>query len=117
MGKPTGPTNPILLQLIRELKEAGRKNNILLWRRIADELEKPTRLRREVNLAKIEQVANDNDIILVPGKVLGVGEITKKVKIAAWQFSTSAKQKVKSPLTIQQVLKENPTGKGVRIIG
>lgn len=114
--KKTGPTNPALQKLIQELKEASRKNKAAIWRAVADELEKPTRQRREVNIMHINTCTKPNDTIIVPGKVLGAGEMDHKVRVAAWQFSASARQKV-TPLPILQLIRENPKGKDVRIIG
>jgi large subunit ribosomal protein L18e len=115
--KPTGPTNIHLQQLITELKEASRKNNVNIWRTIALELEKPTRRRRLVNIRKLNKVTKPNETIIVPGKVLGAGEPAHKLKIAAYQFSTSAQEKLQTTLTIPELIKENPKGKNVRIIG
>jgi len=119
--KRTGPTNPILNDLIRELKIASAKENAPIWRRIAYELEKPTRKRRIVNLSKIEKYGKENMIIVVPGKVLGSGDITKKLTVAAWQFSESAKEKIKKAkgncLMISELLKDHPKGRGLLIIG
>jgi large subunit ribosomal protein L18e len=87
-----------------------------MWNTIADELEKPTRRRRSVNILRINRNTKANETIIVPGKVLGTGDMDHKVKVAAWQFSSAAKQKV-TALTIQELIKENPSGKNVRIIG
>tara|TARA_Y100000310_G_scaffold250395_1_gene256600 strand:+ start:4140 stop:4490 length:351 start_codon:yes stop_codon:yes gene_type:complete len=115
--KRTGPTNEYTRNLIQELKKHSASQKTNFWKSIATNLEKSTRQRRKVNLSKIEKHAKDNETIIVPGKVLGTGSLTKKVTIAAFQFSDSAKNKVKDHLTIHQLMKKNPTGKGVRIIG
>lgn len=113
----TGPENPELRNLIRELK----LQNASLWKRIAYDLEKPTRKRREVNVSRINKYINDNEIAVVPGKVLGAGEIKKSVIVAAWQFSEQAKEKILkakgSCITIQELLKKKPKLSQVRIIG
>ena len=114
--KKTGPTNPLLKSLIQEIREAGKKNKADIWMAVADELEKPTRRRRIVNISKISKVTKPNDTVVIPGKVLGTGAIGHKVKVAAYKFSGSAKQKVNA-LSIPQLIKENPKGKDVRIIG
>lgn len=84
------------------------------------DLEKPSRNRRAVNLFKIEKYAKENETIIVPGKVLGTGELTKKVTVVAFNFSDSAFKKIKekgSVVSIEELLKSNPKGKKVRIIG
>ncbi len=113
----TGPTNPITKELIINLERTARKEKVMLWKRIAYELSRPARQRREVNIFKINQYANEGETALIPGKVLGDGELTKNIKVAAFSFSQSARNKIKNALTIQELLHENPKGKNVRIIG
>jgi len=117
----TGPTNPNLLGLIRELKKQSLEQNIPLWKRIAVDLEKPTRNRRIVNLSKIDRCAKENETVIVPGKVLAGGALNQKLTIAAFKFSDSAKDKIEKSgskiVQLSQLLKESPKGKKVRIIG
>ena len=119
MVKRTGPTNLHLQNLIAEVKKHSLKSN--LWRRVAGDLSKSTRQRRVVNLYKINQFARDGEIILVPGKVLSLGDLDKKVEVAAFQFSSSAKDKILKSngvvMSIQDLLQKNPEGKKVRILG
>jgi large subunit ribosomal protein L18e len=109
-------TNPELTKIIKELKTVSIKNNVKIWKKVATELEKPTRKRRHVNLYKIEKLTKDGETIIVPGKVLGTGELTKQVKVAAWEFSEQAQSKIKDQLTIQNLIKENPKGRNIKII-
>lgn len=109
-----------LTQLISELKKNSIVNDVKIWKRVALDLERPTRIQRTVNIYKIEQNARPDEIIVVPGKVLGTGELTKKVKVAAYNFSDSAYKKIKEKgeaISIQELLKINPKGKKVRILG
>ena len=108
-------TNPHLKDLIKELKTLSIKNKVGIWKAIAKELEKSTRRRRAVNLSKIDKVAKDKEIIVVPGKVLGNGELKKDITIAAYEFSESANQKIKNKLTIKELMSKDP--KTIRIIG
>jgi ribosomal protein L18E len=52
MAKRTGPTNIHLQQLVRELKKLSTKEKAPIWKRIAEDLAKSTRQRREVNIAR-----------------------------------------------------------------
>ena len=119
MVKRTGPTNYQVLQLIHELKAKARQNSF--WSCVAEDLQKPTRERRIVNVYKIDKYAQDGETILVPGKVLSVGTINKKVNVAAMSFSSEAKQKITQAkgkvLSIEELFQTNPEGKNVRIIG
>lgn len=107
--------------LIQLLKKTAHEQDVRLWKRIASDLERPTRQRRIVNLHKLNKVAQDNESIIVPGKVLGDGVLTKKVSIAAFSFSDSALEKIKAAnaeaITIPEMLKKNPKGQKLRIIG
>lgn len=121
MSKRTCPTNPILMKLIVELKKRSNEQSINLWKRIAVDLEKPTRQRRVVNLSRISRHAKENEIVVVPGKVLGSGDLSHKLTISAFQFSNSAKEKIEKAgakiVPLLELSKDNPTGKGIRIIG
>lgn len=121
MSRRTGPTNPILQNLIQELKRRSREQSINLWNRLANDLEKPTRQRRVVNLSSISRYTKENEIVVVPGKVLGAGNLEHKVTISAFQFSNGAKEKIQKAgakmITLLELSKENPTGKGIKIIG
>ena len=110
-------TNQVLLDLVVELKKTATKNKVKIWKAVADELLKPTRRMREVNIDKINRVTKDKDTIVVPGKVLGTGDLDHNVTVAAFNFSQSAKTKLGNILSIEELLKKNPKGTGVRIIG
>jgi large subunit ribosomal protein L18e len=117
--KRSGPTNYQLKKLLAEIEPKVQDSP--LWRRVSEDLQKPSRQRRVVNLYKIDKYARDNETILVPGKVLSVGNLSKKVDVAAAFFSAEAKQKIEAAkgkaLTINELLKHNPEGKKVRIMG
>ncbi len=113
--------NEELERLIRELKKKSIEEKVKIWKRIASDLEKPTRNRRIINLSKIDRYTKDNETIIVPGKVLGSGELNKKVVIAAYSFSDQALSKIKlcngKAVNIEELMKKNPKGNKVRIIG
>lgn len=120
MVKRTGPTNVNLKSLISELNKLGVKEKSNLWKRLAFDLSKPTRQRREINVEKINKYAREGEIVVVPGKVLAEGDADKKLTVAAWTFSEAAKAKISKKgktMTIAQLMKENPQGKKVRILG
>ena len=120
MVKRTGPSTLELQKLIIDLRKLASKQNVKLWKRIAYELSKPTRIRREVNLYKINKYTRQGETALVPGKVLSLGSLDKKITIAAYKFSNEAKEKINKvgkAITIKELIKENPKGENVRIIG
>jgi large subunit ribosomal protein L18e len=113
-------TDMQLQSLIRELKMASSKENVGIWRAVATDLERPTRNRRAVNLSKISRVANDNETVVVPGKVLASGELNRKITVAAFKFSRQALDKISrsgKAISIAELLRENPKGRNTRIIG
>ena len=70
-------SNPALVGLINDLKAAGRENEAPIWRDIAIRLEKPSRNWAQVNISKIEAYARDGENVIIPGNVLGSGDIAK----------------------------------------
>lgn len=119
--KRTGPTNIVLVKLVAELKKRSNEQEAEIWRRVADDLERPTRQRRVVNLSSISRYTKENEIIVVPGKVLGSGDLEHKLTISAFQFSGGAKEKIEKAgskiVPLLELSKDNPSGKGIRIIG
>lgn len=119
--KKISKTDPTLLILIQELKRESREGDVAIWRDIARRLEKPRRNWAEVNISRLERYANDGDTIVVPGKVLGAGSLSKKLTVAAFKFSDSAREMIERAggrnLTIEELVEENPSGSGVRIMG
>lgn len=121
MAKPTGPTNPVLLELIEDLKKKSVDHEASIWRKLALDLERPTRKRRIVNLSKISLHSKENETIVVPGKVLGSGTLNHKITISAYQFSGSAREKLEKAgakiIPMEELIKESPKGKGIRVLG
>nr|MDO8081956.1 50S ribosomal protein L18e [Candidatus Freyarchaeota archaeon] len=121
MPKPTGPANPEVWKLITELAKKSKSEKSNIWKRVSDELRRPTRNRVSVNLSKINRYTVNDDTVLVPGKVLGSGELKHKVCVAALSFSKEAANKTKKTggecITIQELMKRNPSGTNVKIIG
>ncbi len=91
MVKRTGPTNDELRQLINKLG----KDKTPFWKRIAKDLSRPTRSRRSINLSRINRFTKSGETVVVPGKVLGAGELKHKLSVAAFEFSESAVKKIK----------------------
>ncbi|MBW2997859.1 50S ribosomal protein L18e [Candidatus Woesearchaeota archaeon] len=121
MSKRTGPTNPHLVNLIADLKKKAIQDSSKLWKRLATDLERPTRNKRIVNLSRINRFTRDNETIVVPGKVLGSGMISHKVTIAAFAFSDGAVEKLKkqncSIMSISELMQKSPKTSEIRIIG
>lgn len=113
--------NPLLVDTINLLKRKSIEENVKIWKDIAERLEKPLRVWSEVNVSRLERYARDGETVVVAGKVLGAGKLSKKITVAAWAFSKSAREKIERvggrAISINQLLEENPRGSGVRIFG
>ncbi|WEL23824.1 50S ribosomal protein L18e [Candidatus Nanohalovita haloferacivicina] len=115
MDKHADPTNSVLLETIEMLEE----QEAAIWNQVAENLGKVNRRRAEVNISDIDRVAEDGDTIVVPGKVLGTGRLTKDVDVAAFQASNGAKKKIMENgdfMFIQDLVEDNPEGTEVRIV-
>jgi len=121
MVKKTGPTNPIVRALIRKLRKASKTWGAPIWKTVAELIEKPRRQRIYVNVSKINRYSEKEELVIVPGKVLGAGKIDHPVIVAALSFSKAAREKIVNAggqcISISQAIKIKPTGSGVKIIG
>ncbi|MEM3791650.1 MAG: hypothetical protein QXL16_02905 [Candidatus Micrarchaeaceae archaeon] len=54
------------------------------------------RKKIEVTIRKLEKFAKEGDTILVPGKVIGKGKISKRFNICAIKYSNGAKAALES---------------------
>lgn len=116
----TGPTSEVVRELISQLRGAGKREQAPAWIAVAEELESPARRRAEVNLSRINRYSEEGEMVVVPGAVLGVGRVEKKVEVAALRFTKAAKEKLAaagcSYMTIKEALEKNPKAHRVRII-
>ncbi len=104
-------------ELIEIINFAKKNEN---WKDIAEVLSGPSRKLVSVNLSEIDDGAEEKDIVIIPGKVLSMGEINKKIKISALKFSSGAIEKLKANKiifnTIKEEIKSNPEANGVKIL-
>jgi len=104
-------------ELIKTIVATKKNNN---WLNIARIISGPRKKRRNANLEKINKETKEGETILIPGKVLSNGEITKKLKIIALAFSKNSKEKIlKSESEFSYIIEEikkNPEAKGIKII-
>ena len=112
--------NQIAFHMIKDLKQASKKNEAPIWSRLADLALKPLS-RRVVNLARINMATKENDVLFVPGKVLGTGNISHKITLCSFSISTTAAKKIiqsgGSILKTSDMIQKYPTGKDVMLIG
>ena len=65
-----------LKQLISELKKLSIEKKVNLWKRVAEDLESPTRRHRIVNVYKLSKVAKKDEWFA--GGIPGLGETRVK---------------------------------------
>jgi len=108
-------TNPELVETI--LKSEKLKN----WLKVAHYISGPTRLHVSINLDQIGRETKEGDTVVIPGKVLSMGSIGKKIRIAALGFSKQAREKLKADkceiVSIKDEIKINPTARGIKVLG
>ena len=108
--------NSVLASLIDTL---GREKKPI-WKRVREELGKPRRNRVTVNISKLESYGEDGQTIVVPGKVLGSGAVSKKFTVGAFSFSESARKLINAAggkaVSIESLCKSNPDGRGILLL-
>ena len=120
MAKNVIKTNPNLIELIINLKDKSYNEGVAIWKDIAKRLERSTRRQAEVNLSDINRVSEEEQTVIVPGKVLANGQLDHKVSIAALNFSKAAQEKIEKSggecISISEIIEKNPKGSNIKII-
>lgn len=113
--KILGPSNYYVRKLIRDLW----KTKIRIWKTVSKKLSGARKNRVEANLYRINKKTKNNDIIIIPGKVLGIGELDHKITIACLSSSKSAIKKIEASgsklISIEDLLEQNPKGEKVKV--
>ena len=107
-------TNPEIVATILALKKNKE------WLKIAQIISSSARKYSSVNLDKIEKHTKEGDTVVIPGKVLSGGEVSKKIRVCALAFSEGAREKLKSRkceiVSLLEEVKKNPSARGVKVI-
>ena len=102
-------------------RDATKGNKAPIWKDLEHRVSGPRSNKSEVNLGKLAQVTKASEIIMVPGKVLGTGNLGHKLTVCAFSVSETAVKKIANVggkvVTLEDLIKKYPDGKGVRIIG
>ena len=114
-------TNPQLISLVRDLKKNSSENKAKLWLKLAKKLSTSKRSRIAVNVSRLNRFTKKGDTVVVPGKVLGSGKSDHPFTVAAFAFSDLARSKIQNAngncISILELMKKNPTGKNVILMG
>jgi large subunit ribosomal protein L18e len=119
--KVTGPAKLETKKIIAELEKHYRKSKEAIWLDLAERIAKPRRQRVSVNIWKIEKLAKiiEKKILVVPGKVLGFGELTRPVHVVALEYSTDAKKKILekgNAMTLREAIEKKIKPKEMAIV-
>ena len=113
-------SNPILRQTVVLLERQGRRKNAPVWRQASKSLAAGSSKGVEVNVGHISKCYAAGDAVLVPGKVLGSGNVDKKLVVGAYSFSSAARKKIAeaggSAVGIRDLVEKYPDGSGVKIV-
>jgi large subunit ribosomal protein L18e len=113
--------NPELVRTLMELRRAAKRHDAPIWGDLAERLSRARHQTTPVNVAHLERLAKANETLVVPGKVLAAGRLTKALTIGAFHYSADARIKIHAAggkaLTIDELLKAHPDGTGVRLFG
>jgi large subunit ribosomal protein L18e len=114
-------TNALINDIIWTLRRGFKTSKKPIWRALEREISKSRTIRREVNISRLSAATKNEDIVVVPGKVLGSGEMDHKLTVCAFSISDAAMRKITivggKVLTLNELMDRHPDGKGVRIIG
>jgi large subunit ribosomal protein L18e len=112
--------NPELHRVVVELRRAARAHAAPIWGSVADRLERSRHPSVPMNVGRLERVAEAEETVVVPGKLLADGPLSKPLTVAAFAYSTQARAKVHAAggttLSILELLKARPDGAGVRLL-
>jgi large subunit ribosomal protein L18e len=103
------------------LRNALKKNRVPIWKAVIKELSRSRSNRKEVNISQLAHVTKDKEVVIVPGKILGSGEISHKLTLWCFNISEAGTRKIIDAggkiLALDSLIKKYPDGKGVRMIG
>lgn len=86
--------NHVTKEMIESFVKMSYKDKEPFWNALAKSLNRSNKSKYEVNLFRLEKFAKEKETIVVPGAVLGSGNISKPIDIAALKFSESAREKI-----------------------
>jgi large subunit ribosomal protein L18e len=119
MSEPIRKANSELLHVVVELRRAARAHRAPIWASVAERLERARHQTTPVNVGHLERLVAAESTVVVPGKLLADGRLTKSLTVAAFAYSAAARQKIRaaggSAISIPELVKSKPDGAGVRL--
>jgi large subunit ribosomal protein L18e len=113
--------NPELRRTLIDLRKAARVHQAPVWAAVAERLARARHQVRPVNVGHLERLAEAEATVVIPGKLLAEGRLTKPLTVAVFHTSSAARLKVHEAggtvVTIRDLIKSRPDGSGVRLLG
>lgn len=108
-------------ETLKAVMKAYRETKRPIWKAVYKMLKAPVRKERRVNVSKLNRVVPEGATVVVPGKVLGNGTITKRMTVVALDFSNRATEKIKraggKAVFLTTFVKKDAKKKGLVIVG
>ena len=108
------------LKTVSSLKHASKINNAPIWSKLAKISQKSSSAKKIVNIKKINEHSEENNVIVVPGKVLGMGNISHKITLCSFSISNAAAKKIIESggqiIKFNELIDKHPSGNNVKII-
>ncbi len=107
------------VRIVRLLSKFSKKGSDF-WKSVAERLSTPRSNRVMVNVGKLDRLASDDFVLVVPGKVLGTGIVLNKITVSAYSFSQTAVEKIEKAggkvLTLEELFEKNSKGQKVKMV-
>jgi large subunit ribosomal protein L18e len=108
------------MHLMLELRRAARQGNAPVWRAVAERLARSRHGVVPLNVGQLERIAETGETVVVAGKLLAEGPLSKRLTVGAFAYSAEARAKIHAAggnaLSLSELLKAHPDGTGVRLL-
>ncbi len=103
------------------LRGAYKKDKAPIWKDLENRLSASRSSKSEINITRLSKITKDGDVIAVPGKILGSGNLSHALTVFSFSISETAIKKIMQAggkvITINELINKYPNGTGVKIIG
>jgi large subunit ribosomal protein L18e len=121
MPRQVMQTDGVIADTVWALRMASKSTKAPLWKDMERRLLNARSNRREVNVDKLSKFTQEGDVIIVPGKILGAGNLGHSIIVYAYSMSKLAARKINEAggqiLELRDLIQRYPNGSGVKIIG
>lgn len=121
--KVTGPSKESTRRLFVGVEKYAKKTKQDVWWKVVKLMARPSRKLAAVNVKRLAELAGqvkESKTFVVPGKVLGDGELTVALKVAAMGFSADAKKKIASAkgnaMSLSELMAKKPKASEIMVV-